>query len=169
MMKNIFLVSPVAEFHRWTPETDVTPKNLRVLENQLSWASSVLDLNGYEVKTSLQLASLPPMDGSSGYRTQALRLLFRSSVWNREMERKDRETVEWCDAVALMPECRQVLSSHVDRVKENAKRLSKPVLDIEDIVKIDSGDFRRSLSDIEKAVVGSRTRRTVLMKGGRQR
>lgn len=168
-MKRIFLVSPVAEFHRWTPETDVTPRNLRILENQLAWVSGVLDLNGYEVRTSLDSAELPPMDGTSGYRTQALTLLFRSSVWNRQMERKDREAVEWCDTVALMPECRQVLSSHVDRVKEYAEELKKPVIRIEDIVKIDSGDFRRSLADIEKAIVGSRTRRTVLMKGGRQR
>lgn len=168
-MKRIFLVSPVAEFHRWTPETSVTPKNLKVLENQLAWVVEILDLNGYEVRTSLELAELPSMNPGTGFRTEALSMLFRSKTWNEAMADKDRETVEWCDAIALMPECRLVLSTHVDRVKEFGQECGKPVLKIEDVIKVDSGDFRKTLSDIEKAIVGSRVKRVVLMKGGRRR
>ena len=89
-MKNLFLVSPVAEFHRWTPEMDVTPRNLRILEGQLQWVRGILDLNGYEVRTSLDLAEIPEQMGGKPLKTGALALLFRSDAWNRQMEEKAR-------------------------------------------------------------------------------
>lgn len=169
MMKNIFLVSPVAEFHRWTPETDVTPKNIRILEGQLQWVKGILDLNGYEVRTSLDIARIPQRDDGKPLTTGALALLFRSDAWNRQMEDADREAVGWCDAVVLMPECGLVVSTHVDRVKRTAGECGKPVLNAEDVVQVDTGDFRKALADIEKAINASRSKRMVLMKGGRQR
>ena len=169
MMKNLFLVSPVAEFHRWTPEMDVPPRNLRILEGQLQWVRGILDLNGYEVRTSLDLAEIPEQMGGKPLKTGALALLFRSDAWNRQMEEKDREAVGWCDAVVLMPECGLVASTHVGRVKSLAEEYGKPILSAEDVVKVDTGDFRKSLADIEKAINATRSKRVVLMKGGRQR
>lgn len=168
-MRNILLASPVAEFHRWAPEMEVTPRNLRVLEGQLEWARGMLDLNGYAVRTSLELAAIPERKGGGTPGTAALSALFRSGVWNRQMEERDREAVDWCDAVALMPECGLVASTHVDRVKALAKGCGKPVMDVEELLQTDVGDFRKSLADIENAVMATRSRRVVLMKGGRQR
>ena len=168
-MKNLFLVSPVAEFHRWTSELEVTPRNMKILDARFEWVKSILRANGCKTITSLDISEIPFEDGKTTLTTASLAMLFKSQTYQKMQLTKEEETVDWCDAIVLMPECHLVTSSHVNRVSDMATLRGKPIIEAENIVPIDSGDFKKQLSDIERIVSTTRARKKILMKGGRQR
>lgn len=158
----VFVVSPIREFHRYSEGSELTERNIRILQNTIRWAADQMEIRGIDVRTVLDLAQLP-----SDVTAYAVRRLLATKTWNTMMENETHEAIDWCDAVALMPECGNVRSPYVQSVREYAEEHFRPVVGAEEIIGIDEGDFKRQIFEIENALSGVHRRKKVLMKGAR--
>lgn len=159
----ILLVSPIREFHIYSKDMKLTPKYLTLLVSTLRWTADLLRDRGFEVRTVLDVGGL---DG--GETPEELMRLFFSSVWAEAFSHELEETIStWCGRVALMPEARIVDSALVRSIRESARLRFIPVVDVEELLGISEGDFRKDLDAIERGILDTRQRSKIIMRGSR--
>lgn len=166
MFKNIFLVSPVKEFHSYmTAGTELNSKYLRLLCAELEWATDYLKSEGTEVRDILKIAGISGKESS-----EDLFRLFASKTWNKYFESECINTVSnWADVVALMPEAHIIGSDIVDLIKDESKKHYVPVVNIEKLIQVTEGEFRKELDQIENAFLNNKNRSKILARGARAR
>lgn len=162
--KRIFLLSPVRDFHKRIASDEMSPRLYDVLKAQLEWAVSILEAKGMECRTTLELAPVKDV-----YTSAVLTKIFRTASWNRQFIEKGDEALHWCDCIALMPECQRVKSEDMLRILEKGKENYLPVMNVEELIGISSGDVRRSLDEIELSHLRAREHSKIIMRGGRDR
>ena len=161
--QRIILVSPVKEFHIYAADIQLTPKYLKVLVATVRWVSGLLEDHGMDVENVLDIGGI-----EEGVTPAELMSLFRSRAWERSFNESLSELLRnWADAVALMPECRNVRSELVRNIREMARESFVPVVDVEDLLGISECTLRRDLMAIENAIMEPHQRPKIIMRGSR--
>ena len=161
---HVLLLSPITEFHCYTPDAVFTDRLLQALRSTMNWAKDLLEGAWIYAETILETAGIP--DDMSAY---LLRTLTKDSVWMGTVLSNAEETLKSSDALVLMPDVHKVESPLCDSIRGIAQRLGVPEADAYLAASVDEGDFLRSISLIDDAVLHPRERMKVVMRGGRSR
>lgn len=162
--ERLFIVSPICEFHACGYPPEPTGRTIRILQGTLDWADELMKGRGCETKNVLDIARLPSKLDSG-----ILAKIFGSRAWNDDYLSECLKAIEWCEAVALMPECCRVQSPSVDYIRKEASKRGRAVHKFIDIVGVSEGSFLKDLERIEEAVLSERSHRKIIMKGERLR
>lgn len=161
---NVFLIAPIIEFHQYTPDIRLTDALFRALQNSLQWAEAMLNSNNVGVITILDAASFP-LDASAS----EVRYLMSTREWNESFMASADKIIDAVDAIALMPDVKEVRSPLMERIRDMAAEKDKPEIDAFAAAGIDDGDFRKNLLLIDDASMHARERSKIIMRGGRGR
>lgn len=163
-IENVVILSPIAEFHAYTPGTRLTDGMLRVLSDTIRYASDMLDAKGIRAVSVLDIAGFPKNANSFTVRT-----IMEQRGWYDSFMERIEDALGSADALALMPDVHSVSSPLCDAVRRLASRMGVPEADMYEAAQVDDSDFRNALFLIEDAVLHPRERTKIIMRGGRGR